>query len=603
MHPLLARQLQDLLLDPSSLSSAGQELIRRVSQTYNAFAEYDLAARTLDAPEPPPDSNPQLSRDELEVRVTQRTAALHHAMELAESANRAKSAFLANMSHEIRTPMSAILGIADMLLAENCSRLQRLQHVQTLRHQGEHLLAILNDVLDFSKIEANKLETERLSCDPCAIVGDVLSLVRARAVEKHLRCEAVFAGPLPLTIRTDPTRLRQILINLVGNAVKFTSVGGVQIVVSMATRALPAPGSATTEVLRFEVIDSGVGINADQLAALFEPFAQADTSTTRRYGGTGLGLSICKRLAQMLGGDVSATSVPGAGSRFVVEIDPGDLTSVPRALRDAEAMQETPHSAAPASSHDSAAKPRLVGRVLLAEDGVHNQRVIRFYLENAGLEVVVAENGKLACDRTLEAAQVGRPFDVVLMDMHMPELDGYHATARLRAAGYQRPIIALTANAMSGDRAKCLAAGCDDYVSKPISTKQLYEVLSALLQKPKTPLADPQPRVPEQALPLRSDADDPVIARFLPTFIADMPTQMEKLISLHRAADLAGLGELLHGLKGTCGMYGFGAVGRAAEIAESKLFQIQAGAGGNLESELDELVGLMRRIVPLAVAA
>jgi signal transduction histidine kinase len=215
-------------------------------------------------------------------------------VEQAKAASRAKSEFLANMSHEIRTPMSAILGYADMLLDNGEFLGEQMEWIQTIRHQGEHLLTILNDILDLSKIEANKLQIEVISCSPCQIVNEAVSLMRVRAREKNLHCEINYLGPIPQTIKSDPTRLRQILLNLIGNSVKFTETGGVQVAVSMDTESPVDPR------LRIDVIDSGIGMSATQIESLFQPFAQGDSSTTRKFGGTGLGLSICKRLAPAL---------------------------------------------------------------------------------------------------------------------------------------------------------------------------------------------------------------------------------------------------------------------------------------------------------------
>jgi signal transduction histidine kinase/ActR/RegA family two-component response regulator len=421
------------------------------------------------------------AHDELEVRVRDRTRELELSREAAETASRAKSGFLANMSHEIRTPMTAILGYADLLLDPHLEPADRLAHVSVIRRNGEHLLQIINDILDLSKIEAGRLDIERIECSPARVLGDVASLMRVRAAEKRLRFAVHYVPPLPSVVRTDPTRLRQILINLVGNAIKFTVDG--EVVVTLAVVG------ASPAVLSLTVRDTGVGMSEEQLRSLFAPFSQADASTTRRFGGTGLGLSISKRLAHALGGDITVESAPGLGSTFTVAIP----VTVPLGATWDEVVSESiqsperagvrtvrgPH----ASSDVPPGAPPLDGlRILLAEDGPDNQRLLTHVLQRAGAIVEVAANG-------LEAVEAMNrhgvpPFDVILMDMQMPVMDGYAATRRLRAIGHRRPIIALTAHAMDGDRAACLDAGCDDYATKPIDRARLIAMIRAHADSP-----------------------------------------------------------------------------------------------------------------------
>jgi len=424
-------------------------------------------------------------RAELElVDMNQRLeAAIDRANELAmraEMASIAKSEFLANMSHEIRTPMTAIIGFAEAA-AEGCpgrcdfGRLEHREHLQTIVRNGEYLLGLINDILDLSKIEAGKLTVEHVDCRPCELIAEIESLIRPRATGKGLTLRIDYAGAIPETIRSDPTRLRQVLINLLANAVKFTEHGTVH----LATRL--ARGPSAEPRLQFDIIDTGIGMSAEQAAGLFQAFSQADASTTRRFGGTGLGLVISKRLAEALGGDVVVVATaPGAGSHFRVTVATGPLDGVPMLDRPASAQRIAPPT--PTTSHTDLA--RIECRLLLAEDGPDNQRLIAHLLRKAGADVTIVENGQLAVDAALAARDAGHPFDVILIAMQMPVLDGYEATRTLRARGYTGPIIALTAHAMAGDRQKCLDAGCDDYTTKPIHRAVLLETIARYLPAP-----------------------------------------------------------------------------------------------------------------------
>ena len=402
--------------------------------------------------------------------ITERRRVLNElttAKKAAEAASRAKSEFLANMSHEIRTPMTAILGFTDVL-SSKVSDPEGLDATKTIQRNGEYLLSILNDILDLSKIEAGKIQIERHPCSPFQIVSEVMSLMRIRAEAKNLTLSAEYPGPIPEVILSDPTRLRQILINLVGNAIKFTEVGGIRLVISFVQDEENQPG------LRFDVIDTGIGMTEEQILGLFQPFAQGNRSTRKDSSGTGLGLAITKRLVDMLGGEVSVQSVPGIGSTFTVTMETGPLDGV--------RMRDHAAEAAVASSTPERAglhfQKSLDCRVLLAEDGPDNQRLLSFLLSKRGAEVKVVENGHLALEAALEAADAGYPFDVVLMDMQMPLMDGYEATERLRSLGYRGPIVALTAHAMKEDRQKCLDAGCDEYLAKPIDRERLLTVVA-----------------------------------------------------------------------------------------------------------------------------
>ncbi|ADG67180.1 PAS sensor protein [Planctopirus limnophila DSM 3776] len=402
----------------------------------------------------------------------------------AEDAARTKSEFLANMSHEIRTPMTAILGYTELLLEQPDIAPHAADSLQTIRRNADFLLEIINDILDLSKIEADKLTIESVRCSPILIANDACALMRIRARDKGLKLVVQTASNVPEFVETDPTRLRQILLNLLGNAVKFTHVGNVQLRVEYVNPQGTQTGNPDAlGGLRFSVCDTGIGMTKEQIGRLFQPFTQADTSTTRKYGGTGLGLTISRRLARMMHGDIEVTSQVGVGSVFSLHIDAiKPQFSTPQfhdlqqaAVESSSAVSTTSESPAPQSIATTAPLQNL--RILLAEDGPDNQKLISLILRKAGAEVMVVENGELAFQQAMDAQRSASGFDVILMDMQMPVLDGYQASAKLRAAGYRAPIVALTAHAMSSDREKCLAAGCSDYTTKPINKVRLIQLI------------------------------------------------------------------------------------------------------------------------------
>ncbi|MEQ8789670.1 MAG: response regulator [Pirellulaceae bacterium] len=404
-----------------------------------------------------------LARVSAAIRTARLQQELLIAREKAEAADQAKSEFLANMSHEIRTPMTAILGYADVL-AESITSPQQCESIETIRRNGEHLLGLINDILDLSKVAAGRIQVERIACSPRVLVQDVVELLRVRAIEKGLSLSVDFEEPIPDAIQTDPLRLRQILTNLVGNAIKFTDEGGVKLLVRHIADDRAAPK------FQCRVVDSGIGMTRLEQTRLFHPFQQSNTSISRQFGGSGLGLTISEHLAQVLGGAITMTSSPGQGSVFTVTVD-------------GEVARRTPHDERRPNKETVSPLPEsenmLRGlRVLLAEDGPDNQRLISHLLRKSGAEVVVAENGAIAVEAALRAAAQRPAFDVILMDMRMPVLDGLGATRQLRETGYQGPIVALTANAMDSDRINCLAAGCDDFASKPIKRLDLLRLVA-----------------------------------------------------------------------------------------------------------------------------
>jgi len=419
----------------------------------------------------------------------EREEQLRDARARAEDASRSKSEFLANMSHEIRTPMTAILGYADLLGEADLSDGVRADYLATIRRNGEHLLAIINDVLDLSKIEAGRMAIETMPVRVGEVAADVLGVLGPSATSRGLTLGGVVRGAAPASIETDPTRLRQILMNLVGNAIKFTERGSVEL-------RIEADGHR----LRFEVRDTGIGMTDQQLATLFDAFTQADASMTRRYGGTGLGLSISRRLASMLGGDITVSSVPGQGSTFTLGLP----------LRGAgeELLSQGPLSAPggrAAARHATGQTQRALEgvRVLLVEDGPDNRRLITHLLRKAGAEVVTAANGRLGvASLTAGGDTVGPladppPVDLVVTDMQMPEMDGYEAIRLLREKGCVLPIVALTAHAMAGASEACFEAGCDAYATKPIAVEALLDACRSAMRGRGSALASGERRARE----------------------------------------------------------------------------------------------------------
>ncbi|MCE5302267.1 MAG: response regulator [Planctomycetaceae bacterium] len=409
---------------------------------------------------------------------------LRRAKEAAEAATQAKTEFLANMSHEIRTPITAVLGYTDLLLEPNLSETERWSFLDTVRRNGQVLLDLIDDILDISKIEAGKLEVDRIPCSPWQILSDLGALMRVRTDSKGLSFTIDCDGPLPETIQTDSMRLRQILVNLVGNAVKFTETGHIRVVARLLNNQDREPK------LQFDVSDTGIGMTSAQLGVIFHPFTQADSSTSRRYGGTGLGLTISKRLAILLGGDITVASEPGAGSIFRLTVATGPLAGV--------AFSDRPRSVLEARV-EPAPRPTLHCRVLLAEDGVDNQRLLSLVLRKAGADVIIAQNGQEAVELALATfprwgrryADPVEPFDIILMDIQMPLIDGYEATRRIRQEGYTGPIIALSAHAMSDAVDRCFAAGCDDYLAKPIDRDKLLRKVAEFVER-RSPSQEPK---------------------------------------------------------------------------------------------------------------
>lgn len=386
---------------------------------------------------------------------------LSEAVTAAEAASRAKSSFLANMSHEIRTPLTAIIGFSEVLREKDLSEEQRIREVEAIIRSGTHLQEIINDILDFSKIEAGQLVVEKLEVSPLDIVEEIRSLFAARAEAKGLKFNVKIEYPIPQKILTDPTRLKQIIINLCSNAIKFTRQGSVSLLVRYLS---------DSNKFFVSVTDTGIGMDEDAQKQIFQPFTQADVSTTRQFGGTGLGLCISNELAEKLGGEIRCNSKLSIGTQFMLEIDAGELASH-SLITSAEDLRN-------ASSTDKQTEPEtsLRGRVLLAEDNVDNQRLLGFYLKRAGVEFIVVDNGAAAV-----RCGTSESFDLVLMDMQMPVMDGLSAIRLLRQQNFDKPIVVLTANVLAEDRSACEEAGANDFLTKPVDVKRFNDMLEKYL--------------------------------------------------------------------------------------------------------------------------
>ncbi len=405
------------------------------------------------------------AREEVErinQHLTSETARANDMTAQAEWANAAKSTFLANMSHEIRTPMSAIVGFSDLLAEEDLTDQQK-EDINIIRCSGKRLLNLINDILDFSKIEAGQLDVEIIECSLGTLLNSIEAVMKPLADKKSIEFKINVKNNLPAQICSDPTRLHQCLLNLINNAIKFTEQGHVHFNVSLEDRN-------NQPFIRFNTEDTGIGIPEDRQEAIFGAFTQADGSTTRQYGGTGLGLAVTEQLAGLLGGEVSVTSIMGKGSTFSLTVPAGvDVTKQPLLDRHKRVEMER-------LDDDKSEHLRFSGCCLVAEDVLANQVVIKRMLGKAGLEVVIAKNGVEAVEQAKSQS-----FDLIFMDIQMPNMSGYDATKAIRVSGLRTPVVALTANAMKGDDKKCLEAGCNDYLAKPIDRKRLMDTLTKYL--------------------------------------------------------------------------------------------------------------------------
>ena len=462
------------------LRQGGRESVPAILVTARSDFEADRAAQNCGAS----DLLPKEDLNEVSLERTIRYSFLRHlhgeqlrrSRDRAEEANRAKSQFLANMGHEFRTPMTAILGFAETLADPDLDHEEVLHAVGSIQQSGQRLLGLITRVLEYSRLESEGVELSAVEFEPCRFFADLGRVWGPKAQERGLDFVVEFSGVAPTRVRGDRAHLDQIFTQVLENALKFTFEGVIRLQVEWGDRRTP--------VLQCDVLDSGVGMRGDEGSCLFQPFTQGDSSMSRAFEGAGLGLALARRLARLMGGDVQLLHTQeGAGSCFRIYV-PFEEVEGAEKVRDPQAVFEVMSRAAlpgRTSLPDPVDAP-LHCRVLLVEDRPMTQRLVSSILTRAGAEVEVVENGKLAIEHTLEAQDTGQPFDAVLMDMQMPVMDGYTATRTLRELDYRRPILAVTAHAMRGDREKCLQAGCDDYLVKPVDRHALVELIRAHLE-------------------------------------------------------------------------------------------------------------------------
>jgi len=499
--------------------------------------------------------------DVTEFREAERST--REARDAAERANHAKSSFLANMSHEIRTPLTSIIGFAELLMDPHGSPDDKGDAARTIVRNGRHLLELINDILDLSKIETRQVQIERIEVGLPKLLREIEALAAGRAREKSLRFSIVPELPLPAALRTDPVRLKQILLNFCSNAIKFSTEGEIRLQVSFAPQ---------TSLLRFDVSDCGIGMSAEQIARLFMPFAQADVSTTRKFGGTGLGLYISKQLAELLGAEVGVVSEPQVGSCFSVTIPVGMPIDPAQMLTDLRGFEDVER---PDFQVSQIAVPALDGRVLVAEDGVDNQRLLAAYLRQAGLAFDMVDNGSEAVERATR-----NDYALVLMDIQMPVMDGVTATRRLRSAGYTGPIVALTANVMQSDVATYRQGGFDDVLAKPIDRGHFYAVLQQYVGG-----ADAD----ADTIPGGLDGYERELQALTAEFRAGLPDTLAAIDTAAQVGDWSTLRALAHTLKGTAGSYGYANITAIAAELEVGL------TGGPAAPTVDACLQLTRR--------
>lgn len=584
---LIIVSVNRLIIKPiSNLSEAKQEVaqgnldikldVKSKDEIAELFSSFNVMVKQLEVYR----EKEKDSRLRLEYKVKERTEdlemanedlerannKLEQAKQLSEQANQLKTTFVANMSHEIRTPLTAILGFTEQVIADSPRTPHQLDLLGRVLKSGKHLLSLINNILDLSKIESGKIELEVSRFDMFELFNDVVSIMSNQAAEKQLNFEFNYHYPLPRNVRTDSTRLRQVLLNLASNAIKFTEKGTVKIDVKYLAEA---------NLIEVKVVDTGIGITAEVLEYIFEPFTQADISISRRFGGTGLGLVISRSFAQVLGGDIRVRSAIEQGSEFVltfaVSVDNEDFQ-----IKFVESMMDLVHSEEPVikfNSEDVANTDEAYsGRVLVAEDVEDNQYLFKLLLQNLNVDFVMVSNGEEAVEKALS-----EEFDLILMDMQMPVMGGLEATELLRATGVDTPIYALTANVMKEDMKQHTQAGCDGTIAKPVDKKEFARTVRSVLNKN----TSEQTVMPEQ-----------VLKQLKTKYVLQLPEQVKVLNNNVTSHNLAGIVSELHKIKGSAGSYGFTLLSTMSAELEAKLkkIEIEQVEWDKLKGELDVLL-------------